>query len=268
MKQTTFKLFALLLALALLLPFSLACTVEDAKEMTEAEKFAELSESEKAQYILSMDVESDKRVAADIVMELSTTYLGSKTTGKVIGTRVQIDTEENFVDYFELKTSTTRLNNTTTTIEREGFIDGRLIYYKSSSGGYYAYMTKEQYLEAYNDVIGDAGDISGFTQDSYRTASCVESGDNWVATYTDLTEDSLDMFKAIAETFGDMVDPDTITDATLTLTITKDLKPVSVNITFEFSNSGTTLTMTSTYRMGDDVTVPSVNLYGYKEINY
>ena len=278
MKKTTLKLLALMLACIMLLPLAIACdktddttnTTESTEkpEPTEAEKFAALSESEKAFYILTMDANDDGKTSMDMTMDLSTTYMGYKITATISGTQVEIDTADKYVDYSEMNMTMTMMGTSTVMLSKEGYIDGRAFYYGLSDGeggGYYVVMTKEQYIEDYKDDEEDSDNDFGITKENCQTVTCIKVGDNYVATFTDITGDGLTEFKTLVESFSGLVDPEALTDVTLTLTVTKDLVPVSAEVSFEFSDSSIVLTMSCDYQFGSDVTEPTVDMSDFEE---
>ena len=278
MKKTTLKLLALMLACIMLLPLAIACDTSDdtttttesteKPEPTEAEKFAALSENEKAFYVLSMDVDDGGKTSMDMTMDLSTTYMGYAITSTVSGKQVEINTGDKYADYSEMNMTISMMGTTTTMLSKEGYIDGRAFYYMSTAGegeGYYVVMTKDQYIADFKDEEEDDDNDFGITKDNCQTVTCIKSGDNWVATFTDMTSEGLAEFKEFVEAFDGMVDPDSLTDVTLTLTISKDLKPVSAEVSFEFPDGGATLTMSCIYKFASDVTEPTVDMSDFQE---
>ena len=75
-------------------------------------------------------------------------------------------------------------------------------------------------------------------------------------------------FKDLLLGFEPMIDASTLTDITLTLTISANLVPVSMSVDFEFSGSNPPVVeLEYDIFYGDEVVVPSIDLSGYEKVD-
>lgn len=278
MKKQTLKLLALLLACLMLLPLVIACDKDDnpteptgkkePTEPTEIEKFNALNEQEKAFYILDMDVEDGGKTSQDMTLNLACKYMGYDVVATMTGKQVEIDTADKYLDYTDATLTMSIMGTTVVTVSKDGYIDGRAFSYASDGSteeGRYVTMTKEAYISENKDEE-DEDDSFGLTKDNCSTVTCVKSGNNWVATFTDITGDGLNDFKELVGSFEGMINSEDLVDVTLVLTVSSDLKPISARVDFEFSGEDKPqLSMDCNYKIGADVTEPTVDMSDYTE---
>ena len=295
MKRITFKLLTLMLVCLMLLPLVIACgeendtttTTTEEKKPTEEEKFSALSEEEKAFYILELDEPQEERTNSVAILRLQNGSYGNYDVDSSITIKtVNIDTEEKYFDYVEtvvitdVRSSTSISPARTEVIVKTGWKDGKCFQYSEVTSNNQTRVsktsklqTKEEYIaekeelenEANQSVSLEFSENFGITRDSCSTVTCVQAeGGEWKATFTDVNEECLAEFKKIIEAFKDYVDIDKVTDVVVELTVTKDLKPVSVNILFgETVTHKDYMRMVVEYSTGDDVVEPEIDLSDY-----
>lgn len=104
-----------------------------------------------------------------------------------------------------------------------------------------------------------------------RTITCKkDTSGNWVATFTDFTDEGLVPFEAMLEPFVQQryVDKSTFTGVTVKAKVDANFKPISADIIFNFtSESQTAFKVTATFAYGDDVTIRVPDLSHYTQVD-
>lgn len=270
MKKLTIKLLALMLAMVMLLPLAMACDKDKTTEPTEAEKFAAMSDKEKAFYLLNNDVDDSGKESTTMSMDLEFTYMGIKLTATATGKSTTIDTADKYVDYTESVVSVAMMGQSTVMTSKEGWTDGKHFVYSAESGigaGYYMPQTKEEYIADKEENNDEIPENFGLTTENCTTVTCTQNSyGNWVATFSGVSQDGLTEFKKLIEDFGDMVNLDDLTDISLTLTVNPDFKPMKAEISFVFSGEDApVISFECNYIIGADVVEPTIDVSGYTE---
>ena len=277
MKKFTFKLLSLMLVCIIMLPLIMACGDEtDPDEVSEVERFEAMTESEKAFYILE-DISYDNgsgKTGANMTLSINGNYMGYAYTVSAVAERLMVDNSQEFKDYTETTITITMAGKSEVSRSKTGWIDGKQFVYTELNGngngdGIYTEMSKEDYLKTQEEASGNYSDNFGITKDSCTTVTCTKNAQgNWVATFTDITEEGLADFKDLLLGFEPMIDASTLTDITLTLTISANLVPVSMSVDFEFSGSNPPVVeLEYDIFYGDEVVVPSIDLSGYEKVD-
>ena len=277
MKKFTLKLLSLMLCCIMMLPLIMACGDEtDPDEVSEVERFEAMTESEKAFYILE-DISYDNgtgKMGADMTMSIKGTYMGYSYTVSAVAERFMIDNSQEFKDYTETTITITMAGMSEVICSKSGWINGKQFVYTDYDGsgngdGVYSEMSKEDYIKLQEDESGDYSDSFGITKDSCATVTCTKNAQgNWIATFTDISEEGLADFKEMFAAFEPMVDASTLTDVTLTLTVSASLVPVGISVSFEFSGSNPPVVeLEYDIFYGDEVVIPSIDLSGYEEVD-
>lgn len=282
MKKINHQILSLIMALVLILPFVFACTNdEDEKEETPKEPvkektFAEMTEKEKALHILDLEIDS-VNTRMDMTMNLESVYYGLPLTVNAVmwETEMGIGTD----NYIHASRSTMSMDMTvrsTEIIEGGGYKDGKMFAVQVTDSrvdfSNWSAISQADYI-AYKESLEEENESTvenyGITEQNCKTMTCVQNEDgNWVATYTDLTSDGLSEFVDLLESFEGMIDPSALTDIKMELTVTSDLVPVKADITFEFSGeTPPVFAMGATFKFGDDVEEPLIELDGYTEVD-
>lgn len=284
MKKLTLKLLSLLAAIVLIIPMTVSCVVED---LTEAERFDMLSETDKAFYILEKDYDLDtSRKSGSISMSYQETNMsmnGYKLHVRLDSNLVTIDTEEQYLNYYEIVVSAEYSNRYTDSESvqtvKTGWIDGKYFEYNqtesdssgSSTTKSFMFDTKENYL-AYLEGQGEtAGALDipknfGITKENCSTVKCFKQGDDlWCASFSDVSDELLTELKKLAQPLASIVDIDNIEDANITLLVTPDFIPKEVIIFYNVSGFNF-LRIAYEYAYGDDVVIPQIDLSDYNEV--
>ena len=277
MRKFTLKLLSLMLCCIMMLPLIMSCGDETSPdEVSEVDRFEALTESEKAFYILE-DISYDNgsgKTGANMTLSINGNYMGYAYTVSAVAERLMVDNSQEFKDYTETTITITMAGMSEVSRSKTGWIDGKQFMYTELDGngngeGTYSEMSKEDYLKTQEEASGNYSDNFGITKDSCATVTCTKTAQgNWVATFTDITEDGLADFKELLVAFEPMVDASTLTDVTLTLTVSASLVPVSMSVDFEFSGSNPpVVSLEYDIFYGDEVVFPSIDLSGYEEID-
>ena len=277
MKKFTLKLLSLMLVCIIMLPLIMACGDEtDPDEVSEVERFEAMTESEKAFYILE-DISYDNgsgKTGANMTLSINGNYMGYAYTVSAVAEKLMVDNSQEFKDYTETTITITMAGMSEVSRSKSGWIDGKQFMYTELNGngngdGIYTEMSKEDYLKTQEEASGNYSDNFGITKDSCTTVTCTKNAQgNWVATFTGIAEDSLADFKDLLLGFEPMIDASTLTDITLTLTISANLVPVSMSVDFEFSGSNPPVVeLEYDIFYGDEVVVPSIDLSGYEKVD-
>jgi hypothetical protein len=277
MKKFTLKLLSLMLVCIIMLPLIMACGDEtDPDEVSEVERFEAMTESEKAFYILE-DISYDNgsgKTGANMTLSINGNYMGYAYTVSAVAEKLMVDNSQEFKDYTETTITITMAGMSEVSRSKSGWIDGKQFMYTELDGngngdGIYTEMSKEDYLKTQEEASGNYSDNFGITKDSCTTVTCTKNAQgNWVATFTGIAEDSLADFKDLLLGFEPMIDASTLTDITLTLTISANLVPVSMSVDFEFSGSNPPVVeLEYDIFYGDEVVVPSIDLSGYEKVD-
>ena len=275
MKKFTLKLLSLMLVCIMALPLLLACTDGETPSTGSSNKpsettdkaFLALSEADKAFYILEFDAEDGGKEQVVFNMEMVFKYSGIEFFVDAEGKTVEINTGSTYLDYSETTTSMTAMENETVSVTKEGFYEGKAFYYSESEGegeGFYMVMTKDEYLADKDEESSSLGDFD-LTKADCGTVSCKKNSQGgWVATYTDISADGLEIFNEIVMAFGGMIESE-LKDVVLTLTVDSSLKPVSASIDFIFADTETQMTFDMSFTLGDSVQAPEIDLSGYTD---
>ena len=277
MKKFTLKLLSLMLVCIIMLPLIMACGDEtDPDEVSEVERFEAMTESEKAFYILE-DISYDNgsgKTGANMTLSINGNYMGYAYTVSAVAEKLMVDNSQEFKDYTETTITITMAGMSEVSRSKSGWIDGKQFMYTELNGngngdGIYTEMSKEDYLKTQEEASGNYSDNFGITKDSCTTVTCTKTAQgNWVATFTGIAEDGLADFKDLLLGFEPMIDASTLTDITLTLTISANLVPVSMSVDFEFSGSNPPVVeLEYDIFYGDEVVVPSIDLSGYEKVD-
>lgn len=276
MKSFTLKLLSLMLVCFMLLPLMLSCGEVEAPPSSsstpvqddEQSKFEALSESEKAFYILTTDFDDGGKQSVNLSMNLACKYMGYDVVAIMSGKMVEIDVDNTYVDYTETTMSLTMAGYSQVSTSKSGYLDGKQFTYVNVDGeenGEYAVYSKDKYIELFKQDEEEDFDDFGLTKDNCQTVTCAKNSQgNWVATFTDVTENGLEKFKELVSSFEGMISADDLVDVALTLTVSSNLKPMGVKVIFEFaSGSNATLSLDATYAIGNDVVTPVVDFSNF-----
>lgn len=274
-----FKALALFLSLCLCLPLVFSCgeetpspsgssTLDIPDTEDEAESFENLSEQEKAFYILKSSYDTE-RVRIDTTASICYSYSGYDINASLVGFTTEIDDGNGYILYSQETVTMTLMGYTQISTVTGGYRDGREFERVQNNGvgdGYYAEISEEDFITKRKEQLesGPADDF-GLTYNNCQAITCVkDSQGNWIATFTDISDEGLIEFrKFISQSFSTIIDANTLTNVTLELCVTEDLKPLSLIIDFTFSDSDTALFIESEYTIGADVATPKIDIDGY-----
>lgn len=270
MKKFTLKSLALMLVCIMVIPMMFACNNE---EKPETDPFLELTEEEKAFYILNDETYDNQPTYIELTQEIACSYMGFDLSVSATGKETSINKDSDaYVHYLDLTTSTSIMGTTTTVVSKSGYTDGKMFAYTEIGGegqGAWSPISKNDYI-AYNDTKNGTFNSSlvEIKKEDCQSITCVQNEDNnWVATFTNISGESMNYFKTLLDATEGMLDPEQLESVTLTLIVDSTRKPMSIAIDFNFiKDSGLSFTIDGNITIGDTVEAPSVDLTDYIEV--
>ena len=234
--------------------------------------FDELSEKEKAFYILNIAPNED-RILFDMAMTLKCDYMGYTIEAEITGDTIIIYEDGKYTEYNVMKMTMTMAGQSTVQTIITGYMDGKHFNKQIADGSVQLAqcesMTQEEYLEMLAEEKKDEPEHYGITEENCDTATCTKNKfGNWVAIFTDIDKYGLLYFeKLITDNFQNMITNE-LEDVTLTLTTTSDFLPVSEEVVFHFfGENPPTLTIEGTFDYGEEVSTPTIDWSEYEDVS-